>query len=185
MAKATAMANAALLAAKKALNIHSPSKAFEDLGQFGVQGLANAFDKGHNDIYQSSYSMSTQSIYGLQDALSKMADVIDNGVDNELTIRPVLDLSLVSAGMNKMNSMFDTSPSVGVLSRVNSISSTMSKNQNGGNNEISTAIKDLKKSFDNAPRQTIQIGDVTYDSDSSISKAVEELIRAIKVEGRI
>lgn len=85
-----------------------------------------------------------------------------------------------------MNDMFDMNPSVGVLSNIRAISSSMSdRNQNGGNNDVISAIKDLKDSMSTSSGDTYLIDGVTYDDGSNVADAVQSLIRAARIERRM
>ena len=120
---------------------------------------------------------------GLSDAISRVSDIIDSGIDAQPTIRPVLDLTDVSAGANRINSLFGT-PSVGVMSRVGAISSMMNGIQNGSNNDVIAAINDLGSRIGDRPGDTYNINGITYDDGSNITSAVEALIRAAIRERR-
>ena len=61
----------------------------------------------------------------------------------------------------------------------------MNKNQNGVDNDIVSAIKDLKDSIGKPSGDTTTIGNISYDDGSNISDAVRTLVRAAKVERRI
>jgi archaellum component FlaC len=78
--------------------------------------------------------------------------------------------------------MFGTS-SVGVL-RANSISASMSRGQNGGNDDVISAIKDLRTSIENMSGDTYQINGITVDSGNEISAAFDTILRAANLERR-
>jgi hypothetical protein len=110
--------------------------------------------------------------------------MIENGVDTQPTIRPVLDLSDVSSGAAAINGMFDMSPSVATMSRVGTINATMNNRQNGfSNSDVVKAIKELGSKIGTGG-DTVQVGNVTYDDGTNVSNAVGDLIRAMKVERR-
>ena len=121
----------------------------------------------------------------VKDTVSRIADVINSDIDAQPTIRPVLDLSAVSAGAGAISGMFDMSPSVGVMSNLSSISSMMNGRQNGGNDDVISAIKDLGTALGNARGDSYTINGVTYDDGSNISDAVKSLVRAARMERRI
>ena len=83
-----------------------------------------------------------------------------------------------------MNGMLATSPSVGVLARVDSISSTMNKNQNGGNSDVVSAIENLKDTMKSNSNNTYNINGVTYNDGSDVQEAIETIVRAIIRERR-
>ena len=182
--KAAAMALKAEAAAKAALNAHSPSKKFYKVGTYAGQGFVNALDDFGSQSYKAGFGMAENARTGLSKAISTVRDFIDSGMDDQLTIRPVLDLTDVTAGANRLNSLFDTNPSVGVLSNVRSVSSMMNRNQNGANGDIISAIKDLGKKIGSSSGDTYSINGITYDDGSAVSEAVRALTRAVRIEGR-
>lgn len=103
---ASDVALAAKTALEKALSIHSPSKVAYGIGAYFGIGFVNAINDYRNDSYYAAESMADSAKDGLGKALSRINDIIENGIDTEPTIRPVLDLSNVSSGMNTLNSMF-------------------------------------------------------------------------------
>ena len=90
----------------------------------------------------------------------------------------------MAAGVGSMNDMFGTNPSVGVMARVNAVSSSMSNRQNGNDNDVISAINDLKDSLSNNAGNTYNINGVTYDDGSELQAAIETIIRAARVERR-
>lgn len=182
-AKARAMASAAARAAENELDINSPSRVGYGIGNFFGLGFVNAIGEYARKAYTASSQMATFARNGLSDAISKVSEFISADVDTQPTIRPVLDLSDVSSGVNTMNSMFALQPSVGLLSNVGTINTMMNRRQNG-NGDIISAIKDLKNTVGGASGNTYVIDGITYDDGSNVSDAVRTLIRAAKVERR-
>lgn len=184
-AKAKAMAEAAVESAREALQINSPSKVMIPLGEGIPEGLIVGIDNLAGNVKNSAVDMARSAIDGAKNAMARIAEVINSDVDSQPTIRPVVDLSAVSAGAGAINGMFNMSPSVGVMSSVNSISSMMSGRQNGGNDDVISAIEKLGKSLGDMRGDTYSINGVTYDDGSNISEAVKSLVRAARVERRI
>lgn len=182
--KAAAMALKAEAAAKAALNAHSPSKVFYEIGTFAGQGFVNAFGDYESKSYAAGFDMAENAKNGLSKAISTVRDLIDNGMDDQLTIRPVLDLSDITSGANRLNGLFNTNPSVGLLSNVRSVSSMMNRNQNGANYDVVSAINNLRKDMSDMPRNSYVIDGITYDDGSNISEAVKTLVRAARIERR-
>ena len=114
-----------------------------------------------------------------------MKNLIENGIDNQPTIRPVLDLSEIEAGANGISDMFGVNPSVALMSNVGSINSMMNNRQNGTNDDVISAIKDLGRKIGNISGDTYNVNGVTYDDGSNINDAVKTIIRAARVERRI
>ena len=172
-------------ATKKQLDEHSPSKEFYKIGAFAGEGFIMAFADYKSKSYDAGSGLADLATKGLGNAISKVRSIIENGIDTQPTIRPVLDLSDVSAGAGTLNGMFDLSPSVGVMSNVRSISAMMNGNQNGGNDDVISAIDKLGKSIDNMSGTSYHIDGITYDDGSNVASAVQSLVRAARVERRV
>ena len=182
---AASVVKAAETAARDAGLIESPSKVWYRLGAWTVEGYTNALHDGLGDVYSSGYDVSEAAKNGLNSAISKMRDVVELGFDTQPTIRPVLDLSDVSAGARSINGILDMRPSMGVMANVNAISSMMNaRRQNGSNRDVVSAIEDLGRKMGEKRGDTYQFGNITYDDNSSINAAVKTLVRAAKVERR-
>ena len=180
-----ALGQAAVQGEKDGQESNSPSKATMRAGRWLGEGLIIAIKKMGSSVYSAGSEMGRKATMGISNAISTITDTINSDIDVQPTIRPVLDLSAVSAGAGTLKGMFRTNPSVGVLARVNSISSAMSKGQNGVNGDVVSAIKDLGRKIDKLPGNTYNVGDVTYDDGTNISEAVHSLVRAARLERRI
>ena len=184
-AKARTMASAADEAARMILGVRSPSTVGYEIGDYFGIGFVNGIDDNVKTVYKTSASMAEYARDGLTKALQKVSTILASDMDAEPTIRPVMDLSDISDGVASMNNMLSMSSSVGVLSNLGSISRSIHNNQNGINDDVVSAIRDLKRSLDDAPRgDNYNINGVTYDDGSNVSDAVQALIRAARIERR-
>lgn len=182
---ARAMANAAKAAAKRALNEHSPSKEMYKIGDYAGAGFVNALLDYASKAYVASYDMASEAKNGLSKAISHISDIIDSDIDTQPTIRPVVDLSNVTSGVNAINGMMALNPSVGVMASVSSINASMNRRiQNGQNEDILNAIAGLNKTISNMSGDTYNVNGVTYDDGSNISEAVKAIIQAAKIDRR-
>lgn len=183
-ARATEMAKAAERAARKQLRTHSPSKVFQSIGRFVPQGFARGIDDLSWMGADSAASMAKEAIKGTGNAISRIADLISEDINTEPTIRPVLDLSDISSDANRLNSMFDMRPPIGLMSNVRAVNSMMNSNQNRAtNDDVISAIKDLGGKLGSSG-DTYNFGDFTYDDNSNVSEAVKALVRAARLERR-
>ena len=184
-ANSRAMANAAKAAAKRALNEHSPSKEMYKIGDYAGAGSVNALLDYASKAYSASYDMASEAKNGLSKAISRISDIIDSDIDTQPTIRPVVDLSDVTSGVNAINGMMALNPSVGVMASVSSINASMNRRiQNGQNGDILNAIAGLNKTISNMSGDTYNVNGVTYDDGSNISEAVKAIIQAAKIDRR-
>lgn len=181
---ATAMAAAAEKATRARLRINSPSKVFREDGYTVPEGFAQGIDRMSWVVKDSATAMAKEAITGTGNAISRIAALLSTDMDAEPTIRPVLDLSDVSAGANRLSSMLNLNPSVAVLSNLNTIGSGMNRNQNGAtNDDIISAIKSLGSKL-GPSGDTYSINGITIDDSGNVSEAVKTLVRAARLERR-
>ena len=184
LSKVKAMAVSALKSVKETFDINSPSREFYTIGEYAGQGLVNAFSDYETRSYNAGSDMADSAVTGLQNAISKVSGLIENGIDSQPTIRPVLDLSDVQSGINTMNGLFGMAPSVGVMSRVGAISNSMSAGQNGGSDELLNAVKDLKTTLSDISGDTYNINGVSYSDNDEVAEAIRILTKAAIRERR-
>ena len=113
-AKARAMARAAAKAAEYELDEHSPSRVGYHIGDFFGLGFVNAIGTYAVKAYNASAEMADSAKTGLGNAIAKVKDMIDNGVDGQPTIRPILDLSDVEEKSHRLNTLFSRSQALTV-----------------------------------------------------------------------
>ena len=118
-AKARAMAAAAARAAEEELDEHSPSKVGYRIGDFFGVAFVNAIGDYTEKAYKAGSGMAKAARTGLGNAISKVKDFIDSDIDAQPTIRPVLDLSNVEAGTNRLNAMFSRTQALSISRGMN------------------------------------------------------------------
>jgi hypothetical protein len=186
-AKAKAMAKAAADAAKKELDEHSPSKVGYGIGDFFGVAFVNGIADNIKNAYAVSTNLARSARDGMNQAIDKINAILSSDVDAQPTIRPVIDLSDVRSGVSAIGSMLNLNSQVGVHANISAISSMMSqKGQNGFNKDVVSAIDKLRKDIGNIRGgDTYQLNGLTYDDGSSVSDAIKEIARYMKIEGRV
>ena len=164
---------------------NSPSKLTIKAGKWFGEGLVIGINDMAKSVYSAGHSLGQTAVDSISSTVSRISEVIDSDIDTQPTIRPVLDLSEVSAGAGTISSLLNNRPSLGVLSNVGTINTMMNSRQNGANNDVISAINELGKRMGNASGDTININGITYDDGSNITDAVKTLVRAARVERRI
>jgi hypothetical protein len=186
IAAAVNMAAAAYAAAKKKLDVNSPSKLFRRMAICVPEGFAQGIVRGTKYVIAASEKMANTSIDTTENALNKIASLNLDSINTDPTIRPVVDLSNVSAGADKIASMLNLNPSVGLAANLGAINSAMnSRNQNDSNQDVINALRDVKRAITKSAKPTYNINGITYDDGSNVSNAVSDLVRAVKIEGRV
>jgi hypothetical protein len=180
-----ALGQAAVQGEKDGQESASPSKATIRAGKWLGEGLVIGMARMGRKVYNAGSDLGDTTTNAISSAIAAIATGIDSDMDMQPTIRPVVDLSNVRAGADAVSGMFSGTPSVGLLSNVRSINTMMNRrNQNGVNDDVVSAIKDLKKTIGDSSGDSYTFGNITYGDDSAVSDAVHDLVRAIRVERR-
>ena len=135
--------------------------------------------------------MGSKVINTIKDTISKISDVLDNDMDSNPTITPVLDLSKIRKGTKDLDGIISNSGGNIALSTSGAtiMSGSINKLQNGVkfvDHDIVRAINDLKNTLtNNGNVNNYRIDGITYDDGTNISKAVKTLVRAAKIERRV
>lgn len=179
-AAGTRIGDYAYEAAKKAIDSNSPAKKFIELGGFSGEGFVIGMDKMRQKVSASGVGMANVALNSIQDAIYRVSDIIQNDIDAQPTIRPIVDLSEAKLGARSLNSMFSDNTSFGLASQIsrnrrNKVQST--------NDDVVSAIKELGMSQGNNGN-TYNINGITYDDGSNVAEAIRTIIRAARVERR-
>lgn len=177
----------AVNAAKKALQIHSPSRVFIEIGKFTTEGFAVGLNKYAKVVKKPAENLANAAIDTVSDSVSRISDLINGDMDAQPVISPVMDLSNVKEGSRTIGELLANNNDLALATNTTgAISHSIGKVQNGNNNsDIVSALKDLKNSINKTNGNTYQINGITYDDGSSVVNAVETLVRAAKIERRI
>lgn len=135
---AYALGKKSVKAVKDGAAIRSPSRATYEAGRFFDLGLANAIGDYSYLAERASNKLGRKSVDVLSNTLANIGTMVEDGIDVEPTIRPVLDLSNVQTGLGEMNGMIDASRSAtlgysGVITgRLSDVTSEMSQQEQIG-----------------------------------------------------
>lgn len=169
---------AALNAAKEALGIHSPSKAFAELGMYADEGLAVGLSNFSGIVETSASSIGDNAINALRNSIADVADIVSGDLDLTPVITPVVDLSDVVSGSKQINGLLTGKRGLNIGSirtRVPNIqtesSSVSSTNQNGGNSQT-PSIQFTQNNYSPKPLSRIEIYRQTRNQISTLKGLV-------------
>ena len=106
------IAKQALNAAKRALDIDSPSKEFEEVGRYSDKGMINGLLALAGRVKTAGQRVGKSAIDGIKTELTNVANALNNDIDIVPTIRPVMDLSNISNGVSAMRGMIWNDPAM-------------------------------------------------------------------------
>ena len=107
-AAARSLAGNAAKASARRLEEKSPSKVGYKIGDYFGIGFTNGITDNIRNAGISSDALAESATKGLSNAVSKIATVIDSGIDTTPTIRPVLDLTEIQNGSAAMADLMST-----------------------------------------------------------------------------
>ena len=178
------VANNAKEAVLSFLGINSPSRVFKEIGRYTVEGMAVGLDKYAYMAENSASAIAEGVLNNVKDPLSNVSKILNDEIDANPKITPVVDLTNVKNGARLLNGMLGDQD-VRINARTGMLAGTVGEIQNRhDNSDVISAIKDLKEGLNNnGPSYTIN--GITYDDGSNVVNAVETLVRAARIERRI
>lgn len=123
-----------------ALSVHSPSKRTRKIGAFTGTGFVLGMrDKAKDAYYAGSY-LGTLSADGLSSTLKLVSEKIQNGVETDPTIRPVIDLSDVEEKTAVMNALFTQNRAIKAQSSFRTTSGSSKPSEEQTNSETEPSV---------------------------------------------
>lgn len=107
-AAARSLAGNAAKASARRLEEKSPSKVGYKIGDYFGIGFTNGITDNIRNAGLSSDALAESATKGLSNAVSKIATLIDSGIDTNPTIRPVLDLTEIQNGSAAIADLMST-----------------------------------------------------------------------------
>lgn len=186
---AASVASAALSAANSALDIASPSGAFEESGMWSMKGLAIGFIKNIGFVTSAAKTVGSNLMETMGLAVSGLADVINSDMDVTPTIRPVLDLTDVAYGAQAINGLLSRQTIMvngistqGLARNVGSTATGFDQNGNhNGSPDVVNAIHELNVRI-NEMSDAITHMKIVLDSGAMVGQMETEMNRRLGVQ---
>lgn len=181
VAQAGAVARAAVAKVKEIFNSNSPSRVAIEIGEYFSEGLGIGIKQNADMAVQSSRNMATAVIDNARNGLSMLSSIIENNMDTDPVVRPVVDLSNVQSGARAINGMLSGRTTIranaSIEAAANAASSTARRkaNQNGSSRAEKSVVT---RSEDNSVNLT---GNTFYvRSDNDIHALASEIASLTK-----
>lgn len=184
---AIALADSANNAFRRRLRIASPSRVMEENGTFFVEGFVRAVQNGTKSVGAVSEEMADTAADPFSNVIGLLNGIIDNTIDLQPTIRPVLDLTDVQSGAGQISSIFSQTQTIGLGGYQNpfipNILSQIGSNMNGGmgfgyvqndNSDVIEAIRDLGNEFETIKNAIAQMR-VVMDSNALVGQIIDRV----------
>ena len=109
----------AIKAAKKLLGIKSPSRVFAEMGRYVDEGFVVGMQAYAGRVVGATEDLGRSAVGSMANAVKSISDVIDDNIDAQPTIRPVLDLTNVESGAGRLNSMLSRTRAMTISASMN------------------------------------------------------------------
>ena len=174
-ARARQMARDAANAINRELDINSPSRVTAKSGVGIGEGLIKGMRSMTKDVKMAGTKLGKEAHVSLGKAISKTTNMINDRINTNPIISPVLDLSGMNTSIDRLNGMIDTS-------RVMSVDVGVNNRIRRGytNADVVNAINGLSSQLNELSKPTYNINGITYDDGSNVSSAVGALIHAVE-----
>ena len=135
----------ALSAMRAEADEHSPSKETEKIARFMDMGLANGLNGYSKIVSRAAEGVAGEAIDSTRSTLANLSTVLSEDMDTTPVIRPVMDMSNISAGARTINGIFSggRTLSVGVTAaKAQAASAAMreSRKRQNGSNDVTSLI---------------------------------------------
>lgn len=174
---------------EKDQDINSPSKVQMKNGEYTVLGLIKGITGMFPQLSKTALSLSDIIGTSLSSPTDMILDILGSDMNMSPVITPTIDMDQIDKGLNRINSSFGSrtiSLSADTLNNANALAKANQSIQNrNDNNDIISQLKKLDSSISKMPRNNYNINGITYDDGSNIRGAIDTLVRAVVVEGRV
>lgn len=184
---AKALADVANSAFQKRLRIKSPSKVMEENGVYFIEGFVRSVQNGSKNVESASQDMADAAVDPFSNIIGLLNGILDNTIDLQPTIRPVLDLTDIQSGAGQISSIFSQTQTIGLGGYQNpfipNILSQIGSNMNGGmgfgytqndNFDVIEAIRDLGNEFETI-KDAISRMQIVMDSDALVGRIINKV----------
>lgn len=168
---------------KKAI-IKSPSRLFKKKIGYNIMDGIIAGITGKMSSLQDSASSVIDTLENSLSGAKETASSLMNFDMGDLKLTPVVDMSNVEDATGQINDLF-SNQSMSFNSDISGIQSSMQQIQNQDPNaDLMSAINGLKDNINNN-YTSYNVNGITYDDGSNIASAVQDLINATNIQGRM
>lgn len=171
---------------KNLLGIHSPSKVFEEIGCYVDEGFAKGLAKYATGVFSTEKNVGDKVVNGMRKVMENVTDIINGDIDVQPTIRPVIDLSAATRGVDEINGMFSAKRSIELADVTNfGMNRYIADNRNGivvnaDNDGVVKAIGELRGDI-NALSNSMSRTQVVLDSGTLVGEIAPAMDKTLGV----
>lgn len=182
--QARQIASSAVSAMNNELNIHSPSKVTYAVGEYFGIGFVNALKDYSSDSYKAGSSIASSAKKGLTKAVSTLQNILGDDIDTQPVISPVLDLSNIQNGKNRLDSMMSDINNYGLNGTLNIANTSLPDYSLNASDTLMENLLNKMQSFidNNNDKQDASVTfdntfNITGDNPEDIAREVSRIIQ--------
>ena len=164
-AAAEELSNIVAAAARKKAEVYSPSRVMMRIFKWIPIGAAKGIESTQYVVEEAATEMTAGVVSSMNEGIAAISNYIENGIDTEPTITPVLDLSQIQNGSFLANSLLS---GIGVNPIGISGFTTVSRNSSIGDmikEAVNGAVTDIYNSFADAKLEQSMVLEVPVNLD--------------------
>lgn len=140
--------------------INSPSKLMEQIGSYIIQGLINGLKSGESAL--------TEAMDAVNNAISRLQQLGEQGIDIQVRVTPVIDASGFNSALMSLQGSSASLTSPAIMNQVNTINSGMTgASLPSSAVKITEAVSKLSDKID-----TLDAGSTTFNQYNTSPKAL-------------
>lgn len=161
----------AIDAAKNLLGIHSPSRVFAEIGRYTDIGFAVGLEKYSGLVTDATEDVGNGALNAMGETISKISDVLDDNMDMQPTITPVVDLSNLKNSVRGIDAMFSRNQAMSISASMNR--SKYEDGTNGTNSSTGNTYTFTQNNYSPKALSRAEIYRQTKNQFSAMERMVE------------
>lgn len=144
--------NSAVSSTANALDEHSPSEEMKKLGKFAMIGFAIGISELASLPSRAMEKAAKQGIASAEYAINAINNILENGADEEFTIRPVMDLSEIRQGRREISNIMSREKGLNISATVRQNDLARDQIQRGKETYSSTSNNYTFNQYNTSPK---------------------------------
>ena len=163
----------ALRAANRALEIRSPSRKFGEVGRYSILGMANGLRDYAYLASDEAEIAGISMLNTLRNTIAGISDAINDNIDTQPTIRPVLDLTDLADGTKQLNTLFSRNQAVSISAGLQRRSTVTDDSDDISSNKAGNVYQFTQNNYSPKALSRVEIYRQTKNQFSAMQRTVE------------
>ena len=163
----------ALRAANRVLEIRSPSRKFKEVGRYSILGMVNGLRDYAYLASDEAETAGLSMLNTLRNTIAGISDAINDNIDTQPTIRPVLDLTDLADGTKQLNTLFSRNQAVSISAGLQRRSTVTDDSDDISSNKAGNVYQFTQNNYSPKALSRVEIYRQTKNQFSAMQRTVE------------